>query len=190
MKRFARILLRLVAVTAQILLLATIVLWIHGRWNTSAVDVTGSQAVYRWQSNAQDGLTLKVNYLTPGLSAYVKGMSMTSHGWSVTPDKMVSMSVMPLPTDPAGKARVFANQQGSPFAFQRMKFHLPGFIWIAGFTADHANLPGPFPAREVDTFTLSFIVPVVILALITVITGYFGFRVVQATESARIADTA
>ena len=69
-----------------------------------------------------------------------------------------------------------AQAQAGPLSISRMKAQFHGLVWSTGFTAQHPILPGPFPACQVDTFTLTFTTAFVVLILTTLIAGYFGQR--------------
>lgn len=85
-----------------------------------------------------------------------------------------------------GSPSITANQISPyPLAISRTRLEFHGFVWSSGFTAQHAILPGPFPACQVDTFTLSYTTAVVVSALTMLIAGYFGFRSGEQTTEGR-----
>jgi hypothetical protein len=174
MKRFRRIFLLTVAATALVLLFATCVLWIHGRNNVDHAQFSGSQQSVYLESSAKNGLLLRVTDLTPTITARVTGMTDTPNGWAVLPGQTVTMRLAELPTGTTQTPTPPNGVHADPLSISRPKLQFHGFVWSSGFSAQHAIPPGPFPACELDTFTLAYTTAFVVLTLTTLIAGYFG----------------
>jgi hypothetical protein len=174
MKPFRRKFVLTIAVVAAVLLFVTCVLWIHSRFTTDHAEFSTSQRSFYMESGSKNGLLLRVSDLSPTINARVTGMMATPNGWVVSPGQPVTMRIATLtsgsPIDTA------AQNQGGALAISRMKLQFHGFVWSSGFSAQHAILPGPFPACQVDTFTLTYTTAFVVLTLTTLIAGYFGRR--------------
>jgi hypothetical protein len=187
MKPLRRIFLTTVAVVALVLLFATCVLWIHSRKNIDHILFTGSQESVYLESSSRNGLLLRVTDLTPTISARVTGMTATPGGWATLPGQPVTMRTASLSlianATPGSPNDTPTQTQSEPLSISRMKLQFHGLVWSTGFTAQHPILPGPFPACQVDTFTLTFTTAFVVLTLTTLIAGYFGRRAAgQAIE--------
>lgn len=186
MNRFRSTILLSIAAVALVLFVTTIVLWIHSRGNTDHTGFSTSQRSFYLESSSQNGLLLRVTDLSPTVGARVTGMTATPNGWTVTPGQPVKMQVSNLSADtnisPKGAA---TENQGSPLSISRMKLQFHGFVWSSGFTTEHAVLPGPFPARQLDTFTVTYTSAAVTSILVMLIAGYFGRRARAAAAEGR-----
>ena len=176
MKRFLSTLLLPIAVVALVLLVTTCVLWMSSRRNINHGEFTGLQRSFYLESSPENGMLLRISHLTPTISARVTGMTATQSGWTVSPREPVIMRIGELPAGTDMSSSSAIPLQASPLAISRMRLQFHGFVWSSGFTTNHAVLPGPFPACQVDTFTLSFTSAMVVLALVMLIAGYFGIQ--------------
>jgi hypothetical protein len=176
MKRFLSTLLLPIAAVALVLLVTTCVLWMNSRRNINSGQFTGLQRSFYFESSSRNGLLLRVSHLIPSITARVTGMTATPGGWAVSPSQPVTMRIGELPAGTDALSSSAIALQASPLAISRMRLQFHGFVWSSGFTTDHAVLPGPFPACQVDTFTLSFTSAAVVLALVMLIAGYFGIQ--------------
>jgi hypothetical protein len=176
MKRLRRIFLLTIAATALVLLFAACVLWIHSRNNVDHAQFSGSQQSVYLESSAKNGLLLRVTDLTPTITARVTGMTDTPNGWVVSPGQTVTMRLAELPAGTTGTPTPPNGVNADPLSISRPKLQFHGLVWSSGFSAQHATLPGPFPACQVDTFTLTYTTAFVVLILTTLIAGYFGRR--------------
>jgi len=153
----------------MIAFIMTAALWIRSRYSGESFEFSRMQRSFQFQSDAH-GLSLRVTDLNPTMSAIVSGMTPTPNGWIVSPGHPVTLRFEALQTDDQ------AAPIGGPLSINRPRFQAQGFAWFSGFTAPHADMATPFPACQVNLFTLSYTEAIVLSVLAMLAGGYFGMR--------------
>jgi hypothetical protein len=182
MKRLWHITSLSIAAVSLIVLIATSVLWIRSRRNIDYVHFICFNRTIRMESYTRDGLYLSVTNLTPTLTANITVITATPNGWTILPGKPITIQATALTVGANGtpsrpNLRSIFVPIGAALTIAQSRFQFLGFVWLSGFVAPHVTTPSLLSACHLNIFTLAYPAAQVALAIVALITLYFGLPV-------------
>jgi hypothetical protein len=172
-----------VAALAILFLLFIAIFWLRNRFGSAPVTFSTFDRSIQITTDSQK-MSLRIEDQFPTFSAIVTGMMRTPQGWAVQPGHDVEVRIVPLQNNASSDQS--SDSQLPPITIERSQ----GKTWSDGFTASHASLPGPFPAREIKTYHVSYIGAVILSIILLSIGWHYGAKSLTANSTADVNPTA